>query len=130
MLTTLKQRKLSWQCVWILCGYSFQHDFRLYFLKIGLSDLRLKDDWIGTEGKLIVNGMCLPFSTFQFLKGRWKLHFNKNWHVTSSVMVNSAKATDRQTAIYKYRERHNNGERRDISKRQCIIHFCIEWKHT
>ena len=34
----------------------------------------MKVDWIVTE-------MCLPFSTFQSLKGRWKSHFSKNWNV-------------------------------------------------
>ena len=29
----------------------------------------------------IVNEMCLPFSTFQSLKCRWKLHFSKNWNM-------------------------------------------------
>ena len=34
----------------------------------------MKVDWIVTE-------MCLPFSTFQSLKGRWKSYFSKNWNV-------------------------------------------------
>ena len=34
----------------------------------------MKVNWIVTE-------MCLPFSTFQSLKGRWKSHFGKNWNV-------------------------------------------------
>ena len=34
----------------------------------------MKVNWIVAE-------MCLPFSTFQSPKGRWKSHFSKNWNV-------------------------------------------------
>ena len=38
------------------------------------AELAMKVNWIVTE-------MCLPFSTFQSLKGRWKSHFSKNWNM-------------------------------------------------
>ena len=62
---------------------SFLHNLMtdFYFLKGELliggwkaTESRMKVDWIVTE-------MCLPFSTFQSLKGRWKSHFSNNWKV-------------------------------------------------
>lgn len=40
----------------------------------------MKANWIRTE-------MCLPFSIFQSLNGRWKSPFGKNWNVSFRPVV-------------------------------------------
>ena len=66
-----------------MSGYSFLHNLmtdiiiKILFLKRRITDWWLKGDWIGNESWL----NCLPFSTFQSLKGHWKPHFSKNWNV-------------------------------------------------
>ena len=65
--------------VWPSFLHNLMTDF--YFLKGEL----LIGDWKATESAMkvdwIVTEMCLPFSTFQSLKGGWKSHFSKNWNV-------------------------------------------------